>query len=875
MGWRRFFRRRQWDEERKRELEAHLALEADENEARGLSPEQARYAARRKLGNPARIREEIYLMNSAGVVDTLFQDLRYGVRQLRADRGFTITAVLTLALGIGAVTVMYSVIHNVLLDPFPYRDSARMVDVVVRDSERPDAVFRGALTPAEFLDFQEQSAAFEDVIGTETETMVLRTAERAEPVDVAWATPNLFDFLGVAPLRGRRFDEADAQPGAPPTAVLSHGAWLRLFGGDPDIVGRTIVLNGAARSVIGVMPPRFTWHVADAWLPSAVERGAPETRASSRWFQARLRRGVSVEQAEAELNVIAARRAQERPQDYPERFRIDVITVIDWVVGRFRGVLYSLFGAVSLLLLIACVNVANMLLARATVREREITIRAAIGASRARIVRQLLVESLLLALAGGAAGWLLAWGALRTLLTVLPRQGVASEVEIALDGPVLLFSIAASASASVVFGLLPALHGARRDLVTGLKQGGRGIAGGFRSGGTKSVLVIGEVALSLVLLLGAGLLMRSFLRMVSVDVGFDPSNKAWTYVTFAPGHRTLPAERHAFFRQAREALATLPGVVAVAEATGTPLGGFESSLHIPGRAQAARPTALVQLCSEGYLQTFGLRLVRGRDFTEADVAGARRVALVNQALVAAHFGDEDPIGRTIVLDWLGTIPDPVSEPAFEILGVVSDARQGARPGSRPQPAAFLPATVTGSFNRAVAVRTAADPRPLLEPIRRTLTTLDSGVALYQSQVLADMLRRRHAQPRFSLIVLASFATIGLLLVGVGVYGVMAYTVARQRQEIAVRMALGAGRGHVLALVLLAGGRLLAAGTAAGLLLSLGAGRLIESQLWETSPHDAATLLLAVAVVGGIGLLACYVPAARAVRVDPVVALRLD
>jgi putative ABC transport system permease protein len=807
--------------------------------------------------------------------DTLEQDVRYAVRQLGRDRGFTAVAVMTLALGIGSATVMYSVLHNVLLAPFPYADSARLVDVVVRDAERPGEFVRGPLPAAEFLDFQEGSDAFEDVIGTVGDDMVLATKERTTPVAVAWATPNLFAFLGVAPVLGRAFDAADALPGAPPVAVLGHEAWQQHFGGDPAVVGRSILLNREPRTVIGVMPPRFAWHVAAFWLPAPLDPTARDTPQARRWFQARLRPGVSVAEAAAGLNVIAARRAREHPQDYPKRFRVDVITLVDWVVGRFRAVLYTLSGAVALLLLIACVNVANMLLARSTVREREITIRAALGASRGRIIRQLLVEAGLLAVAGGAAGWVVAAAGLGALRQVLPRNGIAYEVEIALNRPVLLFSLAASTVAALVFGLLPALHASRRDLLSGLQQAGRGLAGGFRRGGLRRGLVVGEVALALVLLLGAGLLMRSFLRMVRVDLGFDPSGVVSADVMFPPGDTRGPAAREAYYREVLAAVAALPGVVAVAEETGTPLGGYQSDAEVPGRPRPERRQARFQLCSEGYLRTYGLRLVRGRDLSEADLAGARRVALVSQALVAAHFEGEDPIGRTIVLPRLTTFPDAVQDPTFEIVGVVADVRNAGL-GEPPVPAVYLPSTIGGPPDRAIAARTTAAPSLLVEPMRRTIAAVDPGMALEQPGIVERWVGQRlYAQRRFSLIVLASFASIGLLLVGVGVYGVMAYTVAQQRQEIAVRMALGARRREVYGLVLRAGGGLLAGGIAAGLALGLGAGRLIAAQLWNTSPYDPAAVVSAVAVVGGAGLLACAVPATRAVRVDPVAALRSE
>ena len=657
MGLGRLFRRRFWDEERARELEAHLQHETDDNIARGMSPDEAplrRAAQARQPG--ADPRGDPPHEQRRDPRDTLWQDVRYGLRQLAGDRGFTTVAVLTLGLGIGSVTVMYSVIHNVLLDPFPYAHSSRMVDVMVRDMDQPDSVFRGGLIPDEFLDFQEQSRSFEAVIGTNTEPMVLRTPERAEPVSIAWGTPNMFAFLGVAPLLGRNFGETDGQPGAPPVAVLSHEAWQRLFGGDASVVGRTIILNEAPYSVIGVMPPRFTWHVADAWVPRALQRGATAPAPDQRWFQAHLRSGTSEEQAEAELQVIAERRAIEHPKDYPKRFRIDVITVIDWVVGRFRGVLYSLFGAVGLLMLIACVNVANMLLARASVREREITIRAALGASRGRIVRQLLVESALLALAGGAAGCAIAWGLLQALLQFLPRQGVAYEVEISLDRPVLLFSLAVSALASLVFGLMPALHGVpprpRGRAEAGRPRDLRGLpaARAARRPGDRRGRAVARVA-------DRRLAADPQLR---ADDARRPGNGRGGSAAL---RRAVRGERSAYAAQQQQAVSralerviALPGVIAAAEATGLPTDGFRSDIEVPGRPSAERRRMRYQLCSQGYLRTFGVRLVRGRDFTEDDIAGARRVAIVNETLAATHFPGEDPIGRTIVVAGLGHCP---------------------------------------------------------------------------------------------------------------------------------------------------------------------------------------------------------------------------
>jgi putative ABC transport system permease protein len=874
VGWSRFFRRAYWDAERARELDAHLQIETDENVARGMTPEEARYAALRKLGNVTLWREEIYRMNTAPIVDTLWQDLRYAFRQWRHHPGFTALAVFTLALGIGSVAVMYSVLHNIVLEPFPYADQQRMVDVVVRDLERPDGLFRGPLPADEFLDYQEQSSSFEDVIGTSPGSRIYSTGDSAERLTVATVTPNAFQFLGVAPLLGRALVPDDGRPGAPPAAAISHAAWTRYFGSDPGVLGRTMVLDGEPWTVVAIMPPRFTWHVADVWIPSRFERGGPRA-GTVRWFQARLKPGVTTAAAEAELQVIAARRAREHPDEYPARFRIQVITVIDWVVGRFRGVLYTLLAAVFLLLLIACCNVANMLLARATGREREMTLRATLGASRLRLVRQLLIESVLLALAGAAAGCLLAWAGLKALVRAMPRQNVPWETEIALDGPVLAFALAAAALSAVAFGLLPALHGARKDVMPGLRQSGKGTAAGARHGRVRGALVVAQVALSLVLLLGAGLLMRTFLALVRVDLGFDPSRIIYVPVSFAPGTYPKNEERQRFFRQAVQRVADLPGVEAAAQANGTPpFDGLSSRVEIAGVPAPPGDVVEVRFGSEEYIRLVGLSLRRGRGLSEADVVQARRVAVVSETLATRFFPGRDPVGQTITLPRLRTLPEPVVDPAFEIVGVYGDV-SNAGPRNRPAPEMLVPSSVAAD-GRLIVARTAPGALVGLDALRREIWAVDRSVGLMDGRRLEDDVERAfHAQPRFTMIILAAFAGIGLLLVSLGVYGVLAYAVSRQTQEIAVRMALGAGRGEVLSLVLHMGLELVAAGVIVGLLASIGTNRLISSQLWNTSAYDPTILLAAVVVIACAGLAACYVPAARALRVDPITALRLE
>jgi putative ABC transport system permease protein len=800
------------------------------------------------------------------------RDVQYAVRTLARAPGFTSVAVLTLALGIGAVTVIYSVLHNVLLDPLPYRDSDRLVNLLVRDTQTGRS--RLSFPAPEFLDYREQSSVFEDVVGTAHVAVMYSTSERAESLRGVWVTPNFFDFMGLSPLIGRAPAPEDARPDAPPVAVLRHRAWVSYFGADPTVVGRTILLNGEPRTIIGVMPPRFTWHAADVWLPKPIDRGASDPRTPFRNFQARLKPGVTLREAEAQLNVIAASRAREHPAEYPDNFQMQVVNVIAFTVGGFSRVLYTTLAAVTLLLLIACCNVANMLLARATTREREMTVRAALGAGRGRIIRQLLVESVLLSLGGAAAGCLLAYVGIDALVSLLPQGPLPGEIEIALNGPVLMFSLGTAVMSALLFGITPALYSARRDLVDGLKSAGKGIAGG--RGRLRNALVTTEIALSLVLLLGAGLLMRTFISLTRIDLGFNPKNVLMVPVVFAPGQMATAAERHRFYQQALQRIASLPGIEAAAATTNIPpYGGYLSQVEIPGQPRAQQPTAIVQLCTGGYFRTLGVRLVRGRDLPESSVTGQPRVAVVNQTLIADFFGAEDPIGRQIRLTTAGKEPDATRHGLFEIVGVVQDAKnQGIQVTSMPH--VYLPGATTGSANPVMLVRTSADPLNSLNAIRGEIAIVDRRVALRQPGSLEELLQRSfYSQPRFSLVVLGMFAVTGTLLVAMGVFGVMAYTVTRQTREIAVRMALGASRGHVMGGILRSGAQLVALGVAVGVAGNFATSRLIASQLWNTSPHDPLTLAAAVSVIALVALTACYVPARRAMRIDPMTALRQD
>ncbi|MGH9315386.1 MAG: ABC transporter permease [Vicinamibacterales bacterium] len=811
-------------------------------------------------------------------MQTIWQDVRYGWRGLYRQPSFASLAVLTLALGIGAATTIFSVIQNVLLDPFPYVDAERVVTFQIHDvsSARPGG--RNFFQVPEFLDYQEQSHVFEDVIGGTNEDVLQATDDGTEQFVGGVVTANNFRFLGVAPLLGRGLTPDDVKPGAPAVFVMSYKMWLGRYNLDPGVLGRTFVLNGVPTTCVGVMPQRFTKLAADLYRPVVLNRGDPQVNRRFFMFQARLKPGVTYQQAAADVDVIARRLAKVYPDRYPKQFTVLVVGWAESIVGQFKTTLYTLAAAVGLLLLIACSNVGNMLLARGAAREREMAIRLSLGASRLRVVRQLLIESLLLAVCGALVGWLFAYGGIKALVLLIPDGLIPREAAIRLNVPVLIFSLAIAMCTALVFGLAPALQSAKRDMVEPLKGSGKGVSGGFRRGWMRNTFVVVEVALSLMLLAGAGLLMRSFVNLQRVDLGLNPDNILVARLPLPRGQFGTAAAKQRFFDALLQRLHALPGVVAATEtSTLPPYGGIRSDVDIPGRPQTEKRLALFQLCSEGYFPTLGLRLIRGRTLSKEDVTDARRVAVVNQTLVNRFFGPEDPVGQRIKFALLETLPDgtAVENPVFEIVGVISDARnQGIK--EPPMPEAFIPYTITGAFERGILVRTATAPEALLNSVRREIWAVDRSVALTNTGTLKGFLKQfSYAEPRFALVLLGVFAGVGLLLVAIGVYSVIAYTVSRQTQEIGLRMALGARRVDVLGMIVRMGLRLVASGVAIGLFASVAATRVLANQLWNISPRDPITLAVAVGVMTLAGLAACYFPARRATRVDPMVALRYE
>jgi putative ABC transport system permease protein len=655
--------------------------------------------------------------------------------------------------------------------------------------------------------------------------------------------------------------------------------WRKYFNVDAGIVGQDLVLNNVPTTVVGVMPPRFTKLNADIYKPVIVDRANEQLANSYFMFQAKLKPGVSILQAEAELTVLAQRLAKVYPRNYPPKYFVKLVSWVENIVGPFRRILYTLGAAVGLLLLIACSNVANMLLARAAAREKEMAIRASMGATRWRLIRQLLVESLLIALLGAAVGCGFAYFGTQALAAAIPDGAIPREAQIRLNLPVLIFSVAVASVTALLFGLVPALQTARQDLVESLKDAHQGAGGGFRRASLRKGLVVFEVALSLVLLVGAGLLMRSFVRLTTADLGFNPNNLLVARLPFPRGQYQKAAEKQRYFRQLLPKLQALPGVVAVTPISSLPpFGGPRSEVDIPGRPRTSeRWDTIVELCGEQYFQTLELRLVRGRFFNETEANDARKVAVVNRSFAEKYFGKEDPIGRQIVLkSFANPGPMHLENPTFEVVGVVSDVKnQGIENNAVPQ--AYLPYAMIGAWERGVLLRTAREPLALVNALRQQIWSVDRNVAITLTDTLNSFLRQfAYAGPQFSLLVLGVFAAVGLVLVVLGVYSVIAYTVSQQTREIGIRMALGATRADVLWMVLRMGLVMVGLGVLVGLLASVNLTNLLAAKLegkeWTSDP---ATLAIVVGIVMLAGLAACFFPARRATRVEPMVALRQE
>jgi putative ABC transport system permease protein len=814
-------------------------------------------------------------------MSTIGQDIRYALRNLKNSPGFAIVAVLTLALGIGSSTAIFSVLENILVEPFPYPDAQRFMSIDIHDTERNEQGGRGGFSGPEFLDYVEKNHSFDRAIAADRVDVLYRSSEGTQLLRGTYVTPGTFEFLGMPALLGRVLQPADYEPGAPPVFALRYKTWVSQFGADPKILNTTLILNGTPRTLVGVMPPRFGWWDADLWIPDKPSRAVVSTAVAGAfprfWFLlGHLKPGVTLQQAEADFTVLAKQLAPAYPKDYPKHFTVEMQSLADGVVGKFRTTLYIVLAAVGLLLLIGCGNVANLLLARATTREKEFAIRTAIGASRWRLVGQLLVESLLLALGGAVLGTLLAWGGLKFLVALMPQDTIPAESVIRLNGPVLVFTLSVAVLTALIFGLVPAMRAARKDLNQPLRDSGKGSSGGFRHGRLRDTLVVLEVALSLTLLVAAGLLMRSFVALREVHLGLQPDHILVARLPLPVDRYKTAAQVSGFYRPLLQRLKALPGVVDATEtSTLPPYGGISSDIEIPGKSHPEKWDAMFQLCSEGYFPVLKIQFLSGRAFSEAEVNDARKVAVVNQTFVKKYLGTDNPIGKQVRIAQLAEFEDKVADPAFEIIGLVADVKN--RGLQDPvQPEIWVPYTVTGSAFRGVLVRTAQEPLTMLDALRHEIWATDSSVALTFTGSLEGYIRQfSYAGPRFGFLLMGIFSCIGLILVTVGVYSVLAYTTAQRTQEIGIRMALGAQGSEVQGMVIGMGLRLVGIGVVLGVLVSIGLGRVVATQLWGVSAYDPWTLSCVPALLLATGVIACWLPARRASRVDPLIALRYE
>jgi predicted permease len=881
------FRRSRMESEMDAELRYHIETRAEDLLREGASRQEALRRARVEFGGIERVKEEARQALSADFVESLVQDIRYAFRCLHKDRRFALVAIFALALGIGSTSVVFSVIYNGLLRPFPYKDASRLTtfslhdlqDANLQEAGRGD---RGGFTSAEFLILREQSQAFEDMIGLMNDEMSYTNDQGTLQLHVAVVTPNTFQFLGVNPLLGRSIISEDAKSAAPPVFAMNYRLWQKHFNRDPKIVGTSFVIGGVSRTLVAVMPPRFQIDTegSDLWIPSnpsPSDSGMSMNAAEPMhlwWPLGRLKPGLSSNAASADLNVVAQRLAKAFPALYPPQFTMVTRPYVDVVVGNFRTMLYALAAAVAMLLLITCTNVANLLLARATTREKEMAIRVSIGASRGRLVRQVLIESVVLAVAGAMAGCLFAYWGLKGFLTMLPGGTLPEESAITMNPAVLLFALVTTMFAALLCGLVSALRSPRGELVSRLAGSAR--RGDIQGGRLRAGLVIGEVALSIGLLMGAGLMLRTLFALTHVDLGFDPSNVLVTEVSLPNGGRRTADEKKIFLERVLRGVNALPGVVAAATtASLPPYGGPGSDVEIPGRAGSERWSAQIDLCSDGFFRTVGIRLLRGRLPSERDIASPQRLVVVDESLARNFFGDVDPVGQTIKFKVLDLIPDAPHNAYFEIIGVVSSIKnRGLRDSGEPQ--AYLPPTVFGTPGGNVLVRTAGDPLSMVKVVHDAIRSVDRDVSLTDTSSLETYVQRfDYAGPEFGLVTLGAFAGIGLLLVTVGIFGVMAYTVSLRVHEIGIRMALGAQQQGILKMILARGIHLIAAGIIIGVFASFALTRFLASQLWGVSPTDAWTFCIVPVLSLVVGLTACYLPARRAMSVDPMVALRYE
>ena len=808
-------------------------------------------------------------------MNALWQDIRFAVRMLLKHPGVTLVAVVTLALGIGANTAIFSVINVVLLKPLPYPEAERIITLASTDTRRGQE--RGSVAAPEFAEWQKQHRVFEHVAAYHYASLTMAGAGEPERVVGSRVTADFMKALGVAPATGRDFLPDEDQPGGNSrVALISHGLWQRRFAADPQLLNQTITLNGETFTVVGIMPPGFGFPSSstDVWLPANLSYVRQPGHVNGFLsVVARLKPNVSLVEAQTEMRDIAKRLGQEYDEN---KFRgVSVVPLYDVIVGEVRPSLIALFGAVCLVLLIACANIANLLLTRATARRKEIAIRTALGASRFRLICQMLTESILLALLGGGGGLLLAvW--CTDLLTGVVSSTLPRAKEVAIDGQTLLFTLLVALLTGLLFGLAPAIQASKTNLNSTLKEGGRSQSSSLHRGRLSSLLVVTQIALSLVLLVSAGLFIKSFRQLRNVNPGFDPAGVATMHISLPRTGYAESRQKAVFFQQVLDRVATLPGVQSAGVVTNLPLGNSltSSSFEIEGRPPPAPDesrTANKSIISHDYFRAMGIPLLKGRALSERDATDAPGVVVINQAMARRFFSDEDPLGKRL------TSGGPEEKALYgeavtrEIVGIVGDVRFELEETAKPE--MYIPYTQAPIATMALVARSGADPASLREPLRRAIQEVDRTQTGYSFKTMGQLLSESVAARQLVMMLTNIFAALALILAAVGIYGVIAYSVAQRTHELGIRIALGAQTADVLRLVVGQGMTLAILGVAVGLASAFVVTRFLSSLLYGVSATDAPVFIGTAALLGAVALLASYIPARRATKVDPLVALR--
>ena len=857
------------DDEARSEFESHLELLTERYTRLGMMPGEARRAASRQFGNALLAREELHRMNGIGWLEEMVADVRYGLRLLHRNRGYAGVAILTLALGVGANAAVFSVVNATLIQPLPYADPERLV-AVFETARRIEVERRGVSYP-NFRDWQHETRSFETMSAVLGGRFTLAIGETPERVVGELVSGDYFNVLGVRPLRGRGLTPGDDEPGAAPVVVISDALWQRAFGADPQIVGRSIRVDGRLCTVVGVMPSTFAGIVnaSVVWVPIARFAGAAivnnRAQRSIDLVVARLARGVALEQAQADMDAIAARIDRAYPSGAGER-GVGITPLRDEFFGPMRQMLLVLLGAVGFVLIIACVNVASLMLARGSARHSELAVRCALGARRGRIVRQLLTESVVLFAAGGAVGLLAAVWSLDLLVAMSPVP-FPEFVRIGVDASVFAVTLAACLAAGLIFGVAPAMSASQATslaTVRTLSRDGRGSPAMFRRS-----LVTAEIALALVLLVGAGLMLRTLDRLTTFDPGFQPRGLVTLRLTVpetSVSGDAAPERLEGFSRTLLEQIRELPGVSAASLSSDVPLGTSTSATTVRIEGDDNPIRVYRHAVSPGHFHTIGARWLKGRDFTDADKGTADRVVIVSRTMANRHWPAGDALYRRIRR----------GDQSLEIVGIVDDLqhRQLLEPDSA-DPDIHIPLYQAPSNAFAALVRTPANVQPIVTAIRQTIAKLDPTIPVFQIETGEQLMGRQTSPAQFSGTLLATFALIALTLTMIGIYGVTAEVVSRQTRQFGIRMALGATPGDVLRLVLSRGAPFIATGLVLGTLAALSLTRLLASLIYGVSATDPATFAAVIVVLSLVAMLACLIPAAKATRIDPLVALRTE